>query len=164
MIYLIKLVELDLSKDFNMTSTMSSSLFAGSTVGCVSSFLSRKTKSSKSMNFVRFFLGTFLVESIITVLSRFQLHRLKIFFKKNNRNEDDLDSHSSSSQGRHLVLLIASIAYAMYFVMMGSRSGFPVMFLAYVLSAFARALLAGQCKIVFLLLDINIHAFILAPL
>ena len=116
------------------------------------------------MNFVRFFLGTFLVESIITVLARFQLHRLKIFFKKNNRNEDDLDSHSSSSQGRHLVLLIASIAYAMYFVMMGSRSGFPVMFLAYVLSAFARALLAGQCKIVFLLLDINIHAFILAPL
>lgn len=100
------------------------------------------------MYYARFFLGTFLVESIITVLARFQLRRLKIIFKKNNRNEDDLDSdthwHSSSSQGKHLVLLIASIAYAMYFVMMGSRSGFPVMFLAYVLSAFARALLAGQ--------------------
>jgi hypothetical protein len=112
------------------------------------------------MYHVRFFLGTFLVESIITVLARFQLRRLKIFFKTNNRNEDDLDTHcySSSSQGRHLVLLIASIAYALYFVMMGSRSGFPVMFLAYVVSAFARALLAGQCKITFLLLDINIHA------
>lgn len=111
-------------------------------------------KSSNSiMHHVRFFLGTFLVESIITVLSRFRLRRLKNFFKKNSRNED-LDTHSSSSRGRHLVLLIASIAHAMYFVMMGSRSGFPVMFLAYVVSAFARALLAGECKIAFCLLDI----------
>ena len=105
------------------------------------------------MHHVRFFLGTFLVESIVTVLSRFRFRRLKNFSKKNNRNED-LDTHSSSSQGRHLVLLIASIAHAMYFVMMGSRSGFPVMFLAYVVSAFARALLAGECKIAFCLLDI----------
>jgi hypothetical protein len=30
--------------------------------------------------------------------------------------------------------------------MMGSRSGFPVMFLAYVLSGFGRALLTGQPK------------------
>ena len=105
------------------------------------------------MYHVRFFLGTFLVESIITILARFQLLRFKkIFFKKNNCIEDDLrlDTHSSSSQGRHLVLLIASIAHAMYFVMMGSRSGFPVMFLAYVVSAFARALLAGQRKLAFL--------------
>jgi hypothetical protein len=126
--------------------------------------LATNKSSNAIMYHVRFFLGTFLVESIITVLARFQLRRLrvKIFFKTNNRNEDGLDTHcySSSSQGRHLVLLIASIAYAMYFVMMGSRRGFPVMFLAYVISAFARALLAGQCKIMiaFLLLDINIHA------
>jgi hypothetical protein len=101
-------------------------------------------KSSNSIIYhVRFFLGTFLVESIIAILSRLQLRRLKTFFKKNNRIEDDLDAHSSGSQGRHLVLLIASIAHAMYFVMMGTRSGFPVMFLAYVVSAFARALLAG---------------------
>ena len=112
------------------------------------------------MYHARFFLGTFFVESIITVLARFQLRRLKNVFKKNNRKRDEeaLDTHSSSSQGRHLVLLTASIAHATYFVMMGSRSGFPVMFLAYVVSAFARALLAGQRKIVFCLLDINTHA------
>ena len=109
-------------------------------------------KSSNSIIYhARFFLGTFLVESIITVLSRFQLGRLKNFFKKKNRNEEDLDTHYSSSQGRHLVLLIASVAHAMYFIMMGSRSGFPVMFLAYVVSAFARALLAGQREISFFL-------------
>jgi DMSO reductase anchor subunit len=120
---------------------MSSSLFAGSTVGCVNFFLLRQRRAQ---NFhVRFFLGTFLVESIITALARFQLRRLKNVFKKSNSNSADLYAHYSSSQGRHLVLLIASIAHAMYFVMMGSRSGFPVMFLAYVVSAFARALLAG---------------------
>jgi hypothetical protein len=97
----------------------------------------------------RFFLGSFLVELIITVLARFQLRRLTNIFKKNNRNEEDLNTHPSSSQGRHLVLLIASITHAMYFVMMGSRSGFPVMFLAYIVSAFARALLTGQREIVF---------------
>ena len=109
-------------------------------------------KNSNSIIYhVRFFLGTFLVESIITILARFQLRRLKkIFFKKNNLSEDGLYTHSSGSQGRHLVLLIASIAHAMYFVMMGSRSGFPIMFLAYVVSALARALLAGQRKITFL--------------
>ena len=127
---------------------MSSSLFAGSTVGCVSFFLFDKQELKF---YVRFFLGTFLVESIITVLARFQLRRLKNVFKKNDRsNEEDLYTHSSSSQGRHLLLLIASISHAMYFVMMGSRSGFPVMFLAYVVSAFARSLLAGQPKIAFL--------------
>ena len=124
--------------------------------------LATNTSSNSIMYHVRFFLGTFLVESIINVLARFRLRRLKNIFKK-NRNED-LNAHSSSSQGRHLVLLIASIAHAMYFVMMGSRSGFPVMFLAYVVSAFARALLTGQRKIAFCFVLTDIHAFTLAPL
>ena len=106
----------------------------------------------------RFFLGTLFVESIITALARFQLRRLKKTFKRNSPDEEDLDTHPSSSQGRHLVLLIASIAHAMYFVMMGSRSGFPVMFLAYIVSAFSRALLTGELKIAFCLVDINVHA------
>lgn len=92
---------------------------------------------------LRFFLGTFFVELIITVLGRFQLRRLRNVFK---RNKPDEDTYPSSSQGRHLILLIASIAHAMYFVMMGSRGGFPVMFLAYVVSAFSRALLSGELK------------------
>ena len=126
---------------------MSSSLFAGSTVGCVldAPYLVTKRSSNSIIYHVRFFLGTFLVESIITLLTRFQLPRLTNVLKTDKPNED-LDTHSSSSQGRHLVLVIASIAHAMYFVMMGSRSGFPVMFLAYVFSAFARALLTGQLE------------------
>lgn len=31
-----------------------------------------------------------------------------------------------------------------YFIMMGSRGGFPVMFIGYVVAAFARALLTGK--------------------
>ena len=50
----------------------------------------------------------------------------------------------SESQARYLLLILASLTHASYFIMMGSRSGFPVMFLAYVLSAFSRALLTGR--------------------
>ncbi len=50
----------------------------------------------------------------------------------------------SISQARYFTLLIASIIHAMYFIMMASRSGYPVMFVAYVFSAFSRALLTGE--------------------
>lgn len=139
---------------------MSSSLFTGTSVGCVAPSFCDKPRAK--IYHARYFLGTFLVESIIAVLARFKLRRVKNFFKKNNRNEVDLDTHSSNSQGRHLVLLIASIVHAMYFVMMGSRSGFAVMFLAYVVSGFGKALLTGEPKKK--LFICMILTFILAPL
>lgn len=54
------------------------------------------------------------------------------------------DFGHSDSQARFLVLVIASIIHSTYFILMGSRNGFPVMFLAYILSAFSRALLTGK--------------------
>lgn len=80
------------------------------------------------------------------ILGRFRVQRnqstflsfIPIFHKR------DGDLGKSDSQARYLVLVLASLIHATYFVLMGSRSGFPVMFLAYVLSAFSRALLTGM--------------------
>jgi len=62
--------------------------------------------------------------------------------KSNAFGSDDIGH--SESQARFLLLALASIIHAMYFIMMASKSGFPVMFLAYILSAFSRALLTGM--------------------
>ncbi|CAA7264719.1 unnamed protein product [Cyclocybe aegerita] len=123
-----------LSAEFNLTSTLSSSLFAASTCG--------------------FFAGTFLVETILKFLGRFQVKRntrsifvlFPVFSKRHAFNDD---YGHSDTQARFLVLVVASVIHAMYFIMMGSRSGFPVMFLAYVLSAFSRALLTAPLNAFF---------------
>jgi hypothetical protein len=95
----------------------------------------------------RFFIGTFLIEAILRWLGRFGLESSRmsiipftlVFFNKNA----PAFGHSHT-QARHYVLLIASTMHAFYFVMMGSRGGFPVMFVAYAMAAFARALLTGK--------------------
>jgi len=50
----------------------------------------------------------------------------------------------SPTQARHSALFVASVVHALYFIMMGSQGGFPVMFVAYALAAFARAILSGK--------------------
>ncbi|KDR84782.1 hypothetical protein GALMADRAFT_217844 [Galerina marginata CBS 339.88] len=119
-----------LKAQFNLTSTLSSSLFAGTTCG--------------------FFAGTFIVEAIMKNLGRSRINRDQgssfffPFFKFRRNGAFDDDVAYSDSQARYLVLLLASVVHSAYFIMMGSRSGFPVMFMAYVLSAFSRALLTGK--------------------
>ncbi|KAF5355966.1 hypothetical protein D9756_004248 [Leucocoprinus leucothites] len=114
----------DLAAEFHLTTMTSSLLWAGTTCG--------------------FFIGTFLLEIILRWLGRFSLepskksivpHTLAIF--KKNRPA----SGHSATQARHSTLLIASVLHAFYFIMMGSRGGFPVMFVAYAMAAFSRALL-----------------------
>jgi len=98
-----------------------------------------------------FFAGTLLVESMMRTLGCFRIHRdhrsffpfFPVFMRKKVSAED---FGHSDSQARFLVLVIASTIHASYFILMGSRSGYPVMFLAYVLSAFCRALLTGEGK------------------
>ncbi|KAF9451790.1 MFS general substrate transporter [Macrolepiota fuliginosa MF-IS2] len=116
-----------LSAEFKLTTMTSSLLWAGTTCG--------------------FFIGTFLVEIILKWLGRFSLesskksiipHTLIIFNKK-----APAVGHSAS-HARHLALVIAGVMHAFYFIMMGSRGGFPVMFVAYAMAAFARALLTGK--------------------
>ncbi|KAJ3498028.1 hypothetical protein NLJ89_g10274 [Agrocybe chaxingu] len=123
-----------LSAEFNLTSTLSSSLFAASTCG--------------------FFAGTFLVETILKSLGRFRVKRntrsiCALFPVFSKRHADGDDYGHSVTQARFLVLVVASVIHAMYFVMMGSRSGFSVMFLAYVFSAFSRALLTAPLNAFF---------------
>lgn len=136
----------DLSAEFNMTSTLSSSLFAGTTCGCVTPKIIIVLVLGTNM-LVSFFAGTFLVEFLMNALGSLKVHRNKNShfafptFRRRLILEEEVGH--SKTQARHLVLVIASIVHAMYFVMMGSRSGFPVMFLAYVFSAFSRALLTG---------------------
>jgi hypothetical protein len=115
----------------------------------------------------RFFAGTFLVESIMKSLGGFRVHRnqssffafLPVFSRKAAFDED---FGHSDLQARFLVLVIASIVHSTYFILMGSRSGFPVMFLAYVLSAFSRALITG--KVIFDPELITLTSFFPAPL
>jgi len=88
-----------------------------------------------------FFIGTFCVEWIISVLGRSRARDIQ----GGRRNQDSSDAtFHSASKARHLLLLIASVVHALYFVLMGSRTGFPVMFAAYAMSALARSLLSGK--------------------
>lgn len=96
---------------------------------------------------VRYFIGSLLVESIMQCLGRFlvQRNQRSIFaLLPVMRGKMKSDFGYSISQARYFTLLIASIIHAMYFIMMASRSGYPVMFVAYVFSAFSRALLTGE--------------------
>jgi hypothetical protein len=95
------------------------------------------------------FASTFLVESIMGYLGTFRVHRnersffsFMPAFRRKSIFDDDLGY--SVVQARFLTLVICSILHSTYFIMMGSRSGFPIMFLAYVMSAFSRTLLAGS--------------------
>ncbi|KAJ3574526.1 hypothetical protein NP233_g1716 [Leucocoprinus birnbaumii] len=115
-----------LDAEFHLTTRTSSLLWAGTTCG--------------------FFIGTFLLEIILRWLGRFNHeasrkriipHSLVIF------NKNASSCGHSATQARHSALLIASIMHAFYFIMMGSRGGFPVMFIAYAMAAFARALLTA---------------------
>ncbi len=51
---------------------------------------------------------------------------------------------NSFVQSQHLALALASLLHAMFFVLMGTRSGYPTLFIAYVTAAFGRAILTGE--------------------
>lgn len=124
--------------EFHITFMMSSLLFAGSTLG--------------------FFSGTLLVESLISQLGRFDLAKsrwrwipctwlpFRIFpFKKGNTKHTGF----SPSQARLLALVLSSCLHGMFFVMMGTKGGFWVLFFAYALAAFARAILTASLNAYF---------------
>jgi hypothetical protein len=87
------------------------------------------------------YLGRFLVQ---------RNHRSILALLPFMRGKMKFDFGYSISQARYFTLLIASVIHAMYFIMMASRSGYPVMFAAYVFSAFSRALLTGELYQVYL--------------
>lgn len=50
----------------------------------------------------------------------------------------------SSSRCRFLTLVLASVAHSTFFMIMGTKSGFPSMLVAYALSAFSRSFILGM--------------------
>ncbi|CAA7264720.1 unnamed protein product [Cyclocybe aegerita] len=114
--------------EFQVSYTLSSLLYAGSTTG--------------------YLFGTFLVELIINYLSQFNLAKTCwswfpasiLFSPKHTQKKLGF----SPSQGRLLTLLFSSTVHAMFFVMMGSKNGYWVLFFAYVVAAFARSILTAS--------------------
>ncbi|PPQ90444.1 hypothetical protein CVT25_014962 [Psilocybe cyanescens] len=116
--------------DYHIGFMMSSLLYAATTVG--------------------FMVGTCLVESIVNQLGCFDLtsnHSSWIprlsFSCLSIRKPGNNKIGYSPSQARHVALLVSSILHGMFFVMMGSRGGFWVVFGAYAVAAFARSILTG---------------------
>lgn len=134
----------DLDAEFHLTTMTSSLLWAGTACGWVKAVSWSPPVSAHTL--LRFFIGTFLIEIILRWLGRFSLERSKkSIIPQSWITFDKRPSFGySPTQARHSALLIASVVHAFYFVMMGSQGGFPVMFVAYALAAFARALLSGK--------------------
>lgn len=97
---------------------------------------------------LRFFFGTLIAERVLNYIGRFNVGKAKVpakelrpaFFARSSREGVGF----SPSQARFFSLVISSVLHGLHFIMMGSRSGFPMMFSAYVLAAFARAFLTGE--------------------
>lgn len=97
-----------------------------------------------------FTTGTLLVSRIINFLGRFYLSDTKLalfptspFRIALSRPAPDTIGHSTC-QARYLVVILASFGSPTTFVLMGSQIGLPIMFLAYVVISFCRAVLTGS--------------------
>jgi hypothetical protein len=56
----------------------------------------------------------------------------------------DSDVRESFIQAQHLSLVLASLIHASFFIMMGLTKGYVTILAAYVVAAFARAILCGE--------------------
>ncbi|KAI0336059.1 MFS general substrate transporter [Cubamyces sp. BRFM 1775] len=106
-----------------------------------------------------YLLGTVAVEYVTRLLGRTRLetHRppstspLPAWF---SRTSDPESCHGTSQQmhiigfsrsrSRFYTLLCATSLHAVFFVIMGSKSGYPSMMIAYVISSFARSFITGD--------------------
>lgn len=95
--------------------------------------------------------STILIETLIHFLGQFDLSKTHwswipefTFFGIRSPRKAPKSVGNSPSQARLLALLIASILHGSFFVMMGSRGSFWVMFFAYSVAAFARSILTGK--------------------
>ncbi|KAJ7139911.1 major facilitator superfamily domain-containing protein [Mycena epipterygia] len=94
-------------------------------------------------------VGTLLVPHIMHFLGCFYLAEAKLALLPTSPFRIALSGPSSSavghsaSQSRYLVLILASVCSPTGFIMLGSKSGFPTMFMAYVVVSFGRAILTA---------------------
>ncbi|KAJ6604437.1 MFS general substrate transporter [Mycena vulgaris] len=119
--------------EFHLTYMTSSLLFVGTTCGFTS--------------------GTLLVPRIINFLGRFYLSDAKLPLLPTVPFRIALSRNSlsgvgqSPSQARYLALILAGLGPPINYIMMGSKSGFPTMFMAYVVVAFAKAVITAPLNI-----------------
>ena len=107
-----------------------------------------------------YLLGTIVVEHVTRLLGRTRLetHRppstspFPAWFSRTSRPESRHDTNEktriigfSRSRSRFYTLLCATSLHAVFFVIMGSKSGYPSMMIAYVISSFARSFITGEC-------------------
>ncbi|KAJ3561022.1 hypothetical protein NP233_g10451 [Leucocoprinus birnbaumii] len=115
--------------DFHVSFTMSPLLFTGTTAG----FLS----------------GTFLVEVIMKALARTPTNGERSAWIPHltptpaRKTQNGNAVRESFLQAQHLSLVLLSLMHASFFVMMGSTRGYVTIFCAYVVAAFARAILCA---------------------
>ncbi|KAI0662595.1 MFS general substrate transporter [Cubamyces menziesii] len=106
-----------------------------------------------------YLLGTIVVEHVTRLLGRTRLetHRppstspFPAWCSRTSRPESRHDTNEktriigfSRSRSRFYTLLYATSLHAVFFVIMGSKSGYPSMMIAYVISSFARSFITGD--------------------
>lgn len=98
----------------------------------------------------RYISGTVLLEKInehLGRVSRTGTHSrwFPFYSTLSKRSGIDASTRFSFLQARHLAILVGSFFHGMFFLIMGTRGGFPAIFMAQVTVAFARAILNGEC-------------------
>lgn len=83
----------------------------------------------------RFFAGTFIVERVTNFFGT-------LTYPLSQR------THFSPSRARWLVLILGSTLHAGFFVLMGTKTGYSTLLVAYALAAFARSFLTGATSAV----------------
>ena len=120
---------------------VSSLLFTGSTCGSVEC----KYECLPCSPIHSFFAGTLIVERALGRLGLYypslpNRSLVPALFTRKFQGKRSF----SISQGRYTCLLLASTIHTMFFVVMASSTGFPTLFLAYVVAAFGRSFATGQ--------------------
>jgi hypothetical protein len=113
-----------------------------------------RNRKSRHIRSCRFFAGTFIVERTVKFLGTFYLastkpsflpacpliSRLSALIRRPGGTPSDIcDTGHSASQARLAVLLLSSLIHSTYFIILGSKSGFPSALVAYAAAAFARS-------------------------
>ncbi|KAJ2928860.1 hypothetical protein H1R20_g8167, partial [Candolleomyces eurysporus] len=114
---------------FNITFMTGSLFYAASTIG--------------------FLTGTLLLERILQALGKIDRSSTRSSWFPLMSPFFSRPSHTrytsfSSLQARHLGVIISSFLHGMFFMIMGTRGGFPAIFMAYAVAAFARSILTGS--------------------
>jgi hypothetical protein len=117
-----------LMEDFNITFMTGSLFYAASTIG--------------------FLTGTFLLERILKQLGRIsrtgtRTSLFPFYPSISKRTGVDAGVRFSPLQARLLAVIMSGFLHGMFFVIMGTRGGFPAIFVAHSTAAFARSILTG---------------------